>query len=606
MAGVDDFISLLRETPLFQAISDDGLRALRSQVEVITLHGGELLIQQGDTDDRLYLLLSGRLRAVRTSSEGKEQILGDITPGETVGEMAILGRHERSATVRAIRDSELVQFSRTAFEKLVTNAPEVAIHLARLLVTRLQQVLAGPSVPTAPRTIAIIPRDAGVPIAAFSARFAGALSCFDTTCHVTRARAAGQLGHGTGAMAAGRENGRLLEWFQACERDHRFVVYEAELSGSAWTDQCVRQADQVVIVGNATSTDTGGPSAWERTSARRDLVVLREGGGAVSAVAPAIEAHRPALHHHIAATSDTDFERLTRLVTNRAVGVVLGGGGARAFAHIGVLRALAEASIAVDMIGGTSMGAVMAAQYASGWDHATMMAETRKAFVESRSLFDYTLPFMSLIGGRRFVRLLSTMFGETRIEDLPLKYFCVSTNLTRGETMVHESGPLAKWLCASISVPGLAPPVFHDGSMFSDGSVLNTVPADVMRGFGRGKVIAVDVTARVDVSVDRAYRETPTASQVLWSRLNPFAATLHVPSIYRILLRTTMLNSLQSVERLQRTADLYIHPPVERVDTLNWKALARAVELGYTAAQKALSEWTDDRGGSDRRPGAPR
>src|SRR5262245_39367513 len=214
MARVDDFVSLLRGSPLFQAVSDEGLRALRSEVEVITLRGGDLLIHQGDTDDRLYLLLSGRLRAVLTTSEGKEQVLGDITPGETVGEMAILGRHERSATVRAIRDSELVQFSRKAFEHLVTKAPEAAVHLARLLVTRLRQVLAGPTPPPAPRTIAIIPAEAGVAISAFSARFADALARFDSTCHVTRARAAGQLGQGAGPMAAARENGRLLEWFQ--------------------------------------------------------------------------------------------------------------------------------------------------------------------------------------------------------------------------------------------------------------------------------------------------------------------------------------------------------------------------------------------------------
>src|SRR5262245_25653512 len=115
MAGADTFISLLRQTPLFQMVSDEGLRALRGEVDLITLGGGDLLIHQGETDDRLYLLLTGRLRAVLALPDGKEQVLGDITPGETVGEMAILGRHERSATVRAIRDSELLQFSRAAF-----------------------------------------------------------------------------------------------------------------------------------------------------------------------------------------------------------------------------------------------------------------------------------------------------------------------------------------------------------------------------------------------------------------------------------------------------------------------------------------------------------
>src|SRR5262245_51266007 len=106
MGSLDEFLPLLRGSPLFRAVSDEGLRALQGEVDLVTLGGGELLIHQGQIDDRLYLVLTGRLRATLTLPGGKEQLLGDIVPGETVGEMAILGRHERSATVRAIRDSE--------------------------------------------------------------------------------------------------------------------------------------------------------------------------------------------------------------------------------------------------------------------------------------------------------------------------------------------------------------------------------------------------------------------------------------------------------------------------------------------------------------------
>jgi predicted acylesterase/phospholipase RssA len=288
-----------------------------------------------------------------------------------------------------------------------------------------------------------------------------------------------------------------------------------------------------------------------------------------------------------------DLQRLARLLSGRGVGVVLGGGGARAFAHLGVLRALREAGVPIDLIGGTSMGAVMAAQYALGWDDETIRRRTRRAFVDGGSLFDYAVPLMALIDGRRFVRTLEDMFGPTQVEDLWLKYFCMSTNLTRADQVVHERGPLTRWLCASISVPGLAPPVFHHGNLLVDGSVLNTVPADVMRSFGRGPVIAVDVTARVDTGVDPELRDTPTSWQVVRNWLNPIAKRLRVPSLYRILLRTSMLSSVQSVERLRGSVDLYIHPPVERFELLDWKAFDRIVELGYDAGREAVRGWAD-------------
>jgi len=341
--------------------------------------------------------------------------------------------------------------------------------------------------------------------------------------------------------------------------------------------------------------------AWW-TDAPKELVLLHDPGASTAPTGTARWLEPPrqfALHHHVRVGVDQDVERLARLLSGRAVGVVLGGGGARAFAHIGVMQALREARIPIDVIGGTSMGAVIAAQYAMGHDDATVMASTRRAFVDGGSLFDYTVPLMSLIEGLRFVRALEQIFGTTRIEDLWLKYFCVSTNLTRADQTVHETGRLSRWLCASISVPGLAPPVFHRGDLLVDGSVLNTVPSDVMRGLRRGPVIAVDVTARVDLGVDPSWPVNPTSWQVLWSRLNPFARSLRVPSLYRILLRTTMLSSAQSVERIRNSVELYIHPRVEEFDLLDWKAFDRIVARGYDAGREAVKDWGSTVGGRE-------
>jgi NTE family protein len=143
--------------------------------------------------------------------------------------------------------------------------------------------------------------------------------------------------------------------------------------------------------------------------------------------------------------------------------------------------------------------------------------------------------------------------------------------------------------------------VFHNGDLLVDGSVLNTVPADVMRGFQRGPVVAVDVTARVDVAAGTAFRDTPSAWQLVRSRLDPFAPRLHAPTLYKILLRTTMLSSAHSVERLRNSVDLYIRPPVDGFDLLDWKEMDRIVELGYRAGREAVRAWQAGEAGRGRR-----
>src|SRR5438552_17070789 len=116
--------------------------------------------------------------------------------------------------------------------------------------------------------------------------------------------------------------------------------------------------------------------------------------------------------------------------------------------------------------------------------------------------------------------------ADTRIEDLWVKYFCVSTNLTRAEGLVHEDGPLYKWLLATASLPGYYPPIPVDGDLLVDGGLLNLLPADVMRRLGVGTIIGVDVTVRQDLRTDMTYQDYLSGWPLLWARLNPSRGSL--------------------------------------------------------------------------------
>jgi NTE family protein/lysophospholipid hydrolase len=279
---------------------------------------------------------------------------------------------------------------------------------------------------------------------------------------------------------------------------------------------------------------------------------------------------------------------------------VLGGGGARGLSHVGALRAIDEAGIPVDAIGGTSMGAVVAAARATGLDHQAMHEACKRYFVEGGSLLDFTFPVVALTAGRRISRRLAAFFGDARIEDLLLTYFCVSSNLTRAEAVVHREGIVWKQLRASISLPGILPPVFREGDLLVDGAVTNNLPVDVMKELCHGGcVIALDVTPPVDLTHKEPFPEGLSGWRVLGRRLNPFMKKVEVPPLASVLMRTTLLGSASKQNLMARQADLVIRPPLEQFGLLEFKSYEQIVEIGYKHALEELEAWSASRPGPD-------
>jgi NTE family protein len=264
---------------------------------------------------------------------------------------------------------------------------------------------------------------------------------------------------------------------------------------------------------------------------------------------------------------------------------VLSGGGARGFAHIGVVRALREAGVTIDLVGGTSMGAIMGAGVAAGWTTAEMVERFHRAFVATNPLSDYTLPIVSLVAGRKVSRLLRQEFGQVAIEDLPLPFYAVSANLTTGRGSVHRSGDLWRWLRASVAIPGVLPPVFHQGEVHVDGGAINNMPVDVMRTAHAGVVIGVDVGSDTTFTSDIQDVDLPP----LWKLLGWFRRHKQRPTILQILWRAGMVNSEAATVAGRRLTDLLLQPPLADVDLLNWHAFERAIEAGYRHTNERLA-----------------
>src|SRR5687767_1358405 len=314
-------------------------------------------MREGDSADCLYIVLSGRLRVTVKRSEGGEQAVAELGRGESVGEMALLTGGQRSATVRAVRDSQLVRLSKANFDRLLHSAPGTAIELARLLVLRLQHTLHAASPVASPSTTALMPATKDIPLSHLARALTTALRPFGPTEHIDSAAVDRALGVGAAQTPCDHpDNARIVGWLNEREARARFLVYETDVVPSEWTSRCLRQADRVLVVARADGVPTVADveaqlwGAGARTAIPKELVLLRDperhrpAGTRAWLAAP----RRFAMHHHLRPGSDEDLARLARMLSGRAVGVVLGGGGARAFAHIGVLQAFREAGIPID------------------------------------------------------------------------------------------------------------------------------------------------------------------------------------------------------------------------------------------------------------------
>ena len=374
------------------------------------------------------------------------------------------------------------------------------------------------------------------------------------------------------------------------------MIYQPDADDTAWSRLCLSQSDVVLLVASAEDDPAIGAveaRALATSSLRCELVLLHSAHLAQpSATARWLERRPVADYHHLRADRPGDVARLARMITGTGCGLVLGGGGARGLAHLGVIRALEEAGVPIDVVGGTSIGAIMAALCARGLDDAERVRRVMAIARTGRRLVTPTLPLIALSAGRRVDQILAEHLTTVPIEDLPLRFFCVSASLTRAEAVVHERGPLWTAVRASLALPGIYPPVYADGDLLIDGAAVDNVPVDVMRDrVGGGRIVAVDVGSEVEPLTVAPYGPGLSGWRVLGRRLNPFTPAHPVPGIAEILNRSTGLSQV----RHRRAAldddrvDLLLRPPVTRLRGLDFKGGIALIEVGYRYAADALA-----------------
>ena len=597
----NEIVRVLRT--LFGDLTEDMLADIERWLTWRHVGRGEALFRRGESSDGLFVVVSGRLQELGGNDAGEGKVVSDLVQGEIAGEMGIFADEIQRTSVVAVRDSILLRFSRENFRELAARYPKLNEWLVRHLSIRLHGVIHEAPSEHLCTNILLVPADDGAPLEEFAGRLAESLSRHAPCQLVSSARTDTLLGApGIAQTQEGNpEELRLRAWLDSQETRFRYLVHVADPDLTNWTGRCIRHADEIISFGVATAapelTETEAAILHEekarQTSFRKTLILVHPPGTArPRGTMHWLRERHVDRHFHMRTGSRDDFDRIVRYVLRREIGLVLSGGGSRGFAHAGVIRAMREAGLSVDVVAGVSMGSLIGAACAFSEDFDGTV-DSLKAMV-GRMLTDYTLPFVSLARGRRFDHAVKTLFGDTNIEDLWLPYFCVSSNLTRAVTVVHRSGPLWRAIRASSSLPGIIPPVIDSGDMLYDGCLLNNLPVDLMREEIRtGPLIAVDVVPPVDLDVHATELENPSGWRLAWSRINPWAKPIRIPDIVSIINRAGVLGSIHQRQRLIEgdLADLYLTPPLGEFRILDFSMADEALEIGYAYGAAEIDAW---------------
>jgi NTE family protein len=449
------------------------------------------------------------------------------------------------------------------------------LNLLKIVVRRLRETTRGAHQRSRPKTFAIVPLQRGLADEPVVRGMADVLAKMGAKAAVLDHSAATQT----------------TDWFNHLEAEHDVVFYQGDQPDSSWTHFCLRQADRVLLAARADEATPLYP--FERryfmreSGAAPELLLVHPGGAMPRGVPEHIELRRDlyGTHHHVRSGNVADLKRLARFIGGSAVNVVLAGGGARGFAHIGVLKALHEAGVPFDYLSGTSMGGIVAAAFAMEWGIEEVTERVRDAFVSNRPLSDFTLPLIALFRGAKVSALLQKHFGDMRIEDLPKPYFCVSSDLTTGRDYVHRSGPLWRALRASVALPGILPPVTEEGGhLLVDGGVMNNLPVDIMAAEARGPIVAVDVSGEVDLRADDERYGERSIFSLIGQRMRGS------PSIISILMRAGTVGSNLQRRNVRQQADFLFEPPLDGIGMRDWKSFERTIAQGYAHAMLQIEK----------------
>lgn len=556
-------------------MADDEYQEYRQHLEIVNLKRGEVLVYQDAEADSIYILLSGKLEANVLQPDGTQKRVGFVNRAETVGEMALITGDVRSATIVGYRNSILAKMSKQVFMDMCYSRPVFAINVCRFVVNRLKEnqhskrkknlnnniCLFDASQTDLTRTcinqlLELYKKEKNYTIVDMDR-----ISQIVDNKWKNDAESIIKVDKFINSIDINDEN--IVFDLKGMDQnlmshllDYSDIIIQYYDSQKMLSDEAISQINKL------------GSTADRKI---RHLICHEDNTFMPSNTASLLSKLRPGAHTHIRAGRIKDAQRILRYMKGNSNSLVLGGGGAKGIAHLGIIKAIEEHEIPIDYIAGTSMGSIYAGLYAIHEDFKEVYDMSVATFKQSpTSRTDINLiPKHSIYRDKKINKRLEEVFKNYQIEDLWLPFYCISSNISRPDMVIHETGNLKDAIRASMAVPGLFKPILINNEVHVDGGVFNNIPIDVMLERNNGHIIA----SRVDVKTK--------------------SSGAKLPNLLATVMRSTVANSDRHSNKLQQFVDVLFQPNVARFGLLDWKAHERIFNEGYKHASTLLESMPD-------------
>ncbi len=647
------------EIPFFSSLSSSELRLVEKKIRLVEFKRGDVVYEEGKAADAFYVIVSGRFRVFQKARGEEQRTLTFLYRGDYFGESSLLTEQPHSASVEARSDGLALKLDKEDFLKVLSEIPALSLHLSRTLGHRLTKI-EGPG-----------KKKQEVKIAALYSSLApteGFQFFYDLATNLVRETKSRVIfidflsSPGSGSAVPLRSRNRLVltkvdpsresdlkpAWVD-CPAGFQYLPVELEegeggekklstlvtfLSyrfdyllirlGSEKGDasyKALKQSDFVYAL-----LDPSSPSFSKSAPVIREIekdfgfskneikVILPEPDRSGGFNYEEKEMELGTKIFHILPSRNRDPERyhaavrfVTKELAGTLLGLVLGSGAAYGLAHIGVLRALENENISVDILAGSSMGALVAAFWASGYrasdlEKIAKSLDRRNAFFKLVGFADFSLAHHGFFHGRQVRHFMETYLGSRTFQDLRVPVKIVASSLTTSQQVIFEKGRVVDALRASISIPGIFRPFEHRGELLIDGGILNPLPVNVLAKLGVKKIIAVNVLSgpeeRIQKSRFLAERKKTWVKGGgdgnLWKRVMGSLATKidhHFSgNIFNVIMNTIQFMEYEIAQMASQEADVLIRPVVAQG---HWAEFYRA-EKFIREGEKCLLEQIDE------------
>lgn len=573
----------LRQFELFAELTPAELAWVQRALRWERVDGGSVLVQHGEAADALCFLRAGRLEALRPTPAGLRHAAW-LGPGAVVGESAVLSGTTHNESVRAVRDSMVARMDHATVAALMDRSLGFARAMARVIAresTLRALVDSAPGVRVG-RTIAVVPLTDPERVRRFASTLAEHMELEGS--RTTIVDAAG-LDHELGASASRTRRGdvgdvEIIAWLARLEEQYDTVLLVCGAEPDSWLRRAARQGDKILFVADASESpavrpveralvaapmehaevsDESAPSTSSHDGVRHLVLLQRAGISQATGTGAWLAERLVHAHHHLRADSEDDLARIARRLTGRAVALALSGAASRAPAHFGVVRAMQDLGLPIDILSGSSSGAGVAALVAMGlpFDEALRNALSiiRKGVPTLRQ---FQPPITALTSGREANEVLQSVYGDRLLEDQLLPVIITAVDIRRHRLVLLTRGPIWTLVRASGSLPLLWPPVWHGDDLLVDGAIVNYLPIDVFgdeaaHGLTVGSNLEI-TTSRGGVAFERSARYGSHVSgwRMLWQRL--LGRKVRPPRLVEILYHAMAIPSFQQQEALRRVA----------------------------------------------------